>query len=120
ESPDSTSARRSSRSPAGMRRKRRSRSTSARATHQACPSRIIRSTFSSAAPLFKNFSEPLAALREMHRVLKPGGTSLIIDLRRDASREAVNQLVDGMGVNAVNEAVIKLTFSYMLLKRAYT
>jgi ubiquinone/menaquinone biosynthesis C-methylase UbiE len=36
--------------------------------------------FCSAA--FKNFTRPLEALREMYRVLKPGGRGLIIDLRR--------------------------------------
>jgi ubiquinone/menaquinone biosynthesis C-methylase UbiE len=39
---------------------------------------------------FKNFSRPLVALNEMHRVLKPGGAALIIDLRKDFSRRAVN------------------------------
>src|SRR5271155_3464553 len=34
---------------------------------------------------FKNFSEPVAALKEIRRVLKPGATALIIDLRRDVS-----------------------------------
>ena len=34
---------------------------------------------------FKNFTEPAQAIREMHRVLKLGGTALIIDLRGDAS-----------------------------------
>src|ERR1700740_1252792 len=35
--------------------------------------------------LDKNFGDPVGALREMCRVLKPGEHSLIIDLRRDAS-----------------------------------
>jgi|SRR5580700_1849164 ubiquinone/menaquinone biosynthesis C-methylase UbiE len=69
---------------------------------------------------FKNFSEPKRALEEMHRVLKRGGQALIIDLRRDASRESIRQAVDGMNLGVVNAIITKLTFRFMLLKRAYT
>jgi len=69
---------------------------------------------------FKNFAEPLRALEEMHRVLKPGGTALIIDLRRDASKESISQGIDAMELGAVNSIITKLTFRFMLLKRAYT
>jgi ubiquinone/menaquinone biosynthesis C-methylase UbiE len=69
---------------------------------------------------FKNFSEPKRALDEMHRVLKRGGQALIIDLRRDASQESIKQAVDGMNLGIVNAIITKLTFRFMLLKRAYT
>jgi ubiquinone/menaquinone biosynthesis C-methylase UbiE len=69
---------------------------------------------------FKNFAEPLTALREMHRVLKPGGKALIIDLRRDASPASINQAVDGMGLGRVNRILTKFIFRFLLLKRAYS
>ncbi len=67
---------------------------------------------------FKNFARPLAALDEMHRVLKAGGVALVIDLRKDFSRDALNDYVRGRG--AINAAIIKFTFNTMLKKRAYT
>jgi ubiquinone/menaquinone biosynthesis C-methylase UbiE len=66
---------------------------------------------------FKNFARPLAALDEMHRVLKTGGTALIIDLRKDFSRQALNEYVGDRGW--LNAAIIKLTFHTMLKKRAH-
>ena len=69
---------------------------------------------------FKNFSQPVPALQEMYRVLKPGGRALIIDLRKDAPQASVSQAVDEMHLGKVNTLITKLTFRFMLLKRAYT
>ena len=69
---------------------------------------------------FKNFAQPVGALQEMCRVLKPGGRALIIDLRRDASPGTVSRHVDGMGLSTVNRVLTKLAFRTMLLKSAYT
>jgi len=68
---------------------------------------------------FKNFAEPVKALQEMHRVLKPGGRGLIVDLRRDASLKSVNEAVDQMALGLVNRTITRLTFRFMLLKSAY-
>jgi ubiquinone/menaquinone biosynthesis C-methylase UbiE len=69
---------------------------------------------------FKNFSAPVAALREMRRVLRPGGKAIIIDLRKDTPLAAIDDYVAKMHTNAVNAAIIRWTFRLMLLKRAYT
>ena len=69
---------------------------------------------------FKNFSEPLKALNEMHRVLKPEGRAVIIDLRKDASWEEIVAYVDGLKISRTSAWMTKFTFKHMLLQRAYT
>lgn len=69
---------------------------------------------------FKNFSQPGRAIREIERVLRPGGKGVIIDLRRDASMAEIRKYVDGLGVTFLNLWSMLLTFRFMLLKRAYT
>jgi ubiquinone/menaquinone biosynthesis C-methylase UbiE len=68
---------------------------------------------------FKNFTEPLKALQEMRRVLRPGGKALLIDMRRDASMAEVKQYVNGLGVSRLNRWFMLLVFRHMLIKRAY-
>jgi ubiquinone/menaquinone biosynthesis C-methylase UbiE len=69
---------------------------------------------------FKNFTEPLQALQEMRRVLKPGGQALIIDLRRDVSPADIDRELVRYAPNAANRLLMKLTFRFMLIRRAYT
>jgi ubiquinone/menaquinone biosynthesis C-methylase UbiE len=69
---------------------------------------------------FKNFTEPVKAIAEMHRVLRPGGQGVIIDLRRDASMTEIANYVDGIEGNVLNGLFMKFTFRFMLLPRAYT
>jgi ubiquinone/menaquinone biosynthesis C-methylase UbiE len=69
---------------------------------------------------FKNFSEPVRALDQMHRVLKPGGDALIIDLRSDASPSEIDACVNGMRLGRINALVTKLIFKHGLLKWAYS
>ncbi len=69
---------------------------------------------------FKNFAEPMEALNEMHRVLKPAGHALIVDLRPDASPEAIHAEVMKMGLRWFNALVTRLIFKHSLVKRAYS
>lgn len=75
-------------------------------------------TFCQAA--FKNFSEPVKAIAEMYRVLKPNGTAVISDMRRDASAEDIEREIKGMGLGRINQFIVKWTFDHMLLKSAYS
>jgi ubiquinone/menaquinone biosynthesis C-methylase UbiE len=68
---------------------------------------------------FKNFTEPVKALAEMRRVLRPGGTALLIDMRRDAPMSEVKHYVNGLGVSRLNRWFMIFVFRNMLLKRAY-
>jgi len=69
---------------------------------------------------FKNFDDPVGALKEIYRVLKPNEKALIIDLRRDASRTLLDEYVKNMGLGSINSFITRWTFKLMLLKRAYT
>ncbi|RPJ26938.1 MAG: class I SAM-dependent methyltransferase [Chloroflexi bacterium] len=75
-------------------------------------------TFCQAA--FKNFSEPVKAIAEMQRVLRPGGLSIISDLRRDAPAEEIEREIKGMGLGPINRFMVRWTFRNMLLKNAYS
>lgn len=68
---------------------------------------------------FKNFTEPVKAMREMLRVLSPGGTALLIDMRRDVSMDEIKRYVGGMGLSWWNRTITNFTFKHMLIKRAY-
>jgi len=69
---------------------------------------------------FKNFAQPVGALQEMCRVLKPEARGLLIDLNRDASPESIDHAVNDMDLNFANRMVTKLIFRTMLLRRAYS
>lgn len=69
---------------------------------------------------FKNFSDPVGALREMRRVLEPRGRALVIDLRKDVDKTALDEYIRGLKVGALDGFMMKWTFRLMLIRRAYT
>jgi ubiquinone/menaquinone biosynthesis C-methylase UbiE len=69
---------------------------------------------------FKNFSEPHKALEEMYRVLRPGGTALVLDLRKDVPMSEIKKYFRAIGLSTFNRWMTLATFRFMLLKRAYT
>jgi ubiquinone/menaquinone biosynthesis C-methylase UbiE len=68
---------------------------------------------------FKNFGDPAGALAEVHRVLKPGGRSLIIDMRGDASDAEIADYAHSYGRGALDRLTMRMIFR-SLRRRAYT
>lgn len=69
---------------------------------------------------FKNFAQPLEALNEMHRVLRPRGEARIVDLCRDTPVDEIDTYVNRSGRSRVDAWLTKWTFRHVLLRRAYT
>jgi ubiquinone/menaquinone biosynthesis C-methylase UbiE len=73
--------------------------------------------FCSAA--FKNFKEPVTALREMYRTLKDGGIALIVDMNHDVSQETLAAEAAKISKNGFERWFMIHTFKG-LCKGAYT
>jgi len=70
---------------------------------------------------FKNFTEPIEAIREMYRVLNPGGKACIMDLRRDASVKDIDKHIkEDLHMRGFNAWMTRFVFRHTLLKNAYT
>jgi ubiquinone/menaquinone biosynthesis C-methylase UbiE len=69
---------------------------------------------------FKNFSDPVGAINEMHRVLKPGCAASIYDLRKDAAAADITTEVRGMHLSTWNALLTRFIFRFGLLRAAYT
>src|SRR5262245_23165340 len=69
---------------------------------------------------FKNFPDPVAALDEIHRVLRSGGRASILDLRKDAPRDAIDREVRDMRLSPPSAFLTRWIFRLALLPAAYT
>jgi ubiquinone/menaquinone biosynthesis C-methylase UbiE len=69
---------------------------------------------------FKNFKEPFKALSQMYRVLKSGGTTLIIDMNRNVSNQQIEDYIESTKAKGTGKLFMKLIFKYFLRSGAYT
>jgi ubiquinone/menaquinone biosynthesis C-methylase UbiE len=88
------------------------------ASHLPCEDSFFDSIICSAA--FKNFKDPVKALSEMYRVLKAGGTSLIIDMNYEATSEDINNEIRQTGMKGFDKHFVKFAFKTFLKQGAYT
>ena len=68
---------------------------------------------------FKNFRRPLAALEEVHRVLREGGTAIVQDMSHEATRAEIAREVRGMELRGFSALITRWIF-VGLRRRAYT
>ena len=68
---------------------------------------------------FKNFAEPVQAIREMYRVLKPGGKAQIFDLSPDASPASIRAEVDRMNLGWLGSVMTRFILR-VLTRRAHS
>lgn len=69
---------------------------------------------------FKNFKDPFGALDQIYRVLRSGGTALIVDMNRTASNQQIEAYIRNLGTNGLNRLFMKFIFMYILKNGAYT
>ncbi|MBA4602001.1 class I SAM-dependent methyltransferase [Thermoactinomyces mirandus] len=69
---------------------------------------------------FKNFKDPVQALNEMYRVLKQGGTSLIIDMNYESTAEDMENEIKKTGMKGFDKYFVKFAFKTFLKQGAYT
>jgi ubiquinone/menaquinone biosynthesis C-methylase UbiE len=67
----------------------------------------------------QNFTEPVKALQEMRRVLKPGGTAVVLDIRKDVSRQALNQRIRKVSTGFVSWLTNQFVYRVIITRRAY-
>ena len=68
---------------------------------------------------FKNFTDPVGAINEIHRVLAPGGQASIYDLRKDTPLGEIDAEVGKMGLSKWSAMLTRWIFRHWLVKQAY-
>jgi ubiquinone/menaquinone biosynthesis C-methylase UbiE len=67
---------------------------------------------------FKNFGQPVVALDEMYRVLRPGRTAFIHDMSYEATPADIDAEVAGMGISSLNAIMVRRTLGLLRLRAA--
>lgn len=74
-----------------------------------------------ATAALKSFKHPVKALNQIHRVLKPGGSLWLTDLRQDTTRKKLKEMITNtMKAKGLPAYVLKNIFFYYLRKKAFT